>query len=148
MVIQASIGAGSSYFNYKGAHSIVLMAVSDVHYRLVIYSEVKKKRTREMNFIFIKFRCILVDIGDSGRHSDGGVLSNSDFGQALVNDSLFIPDPCPLTGTTQPKLPYVIAADKAFPLRMNMVRPYPGKKFPGILNITYSNTPFTCWLFH
>ena len=41
-----------------------------------------------MNFMFIKFRFILVDIGDSGRHSDGGVLSNSDFGQALVNGSL------------------------------------------------------------
>ena len=40
-----------------------------------------------MNFMFIKFRFILVDIGDSGCHSDGGVLFNSDFGQALVNDS-------------------------------------------------------------
>ena len=62
-----------------------------------------------------------MDIGDYGCHSDGGVLSNSDFGQALVNDSLFIPDPCPLTGTTQLKLPYVIVADKAFSLRINMV---------------------------
>ena len=62
-----------------------------------------------------------MDIGDSGCHSDRRVLSNSDFGQALVNNSLFIPDPCLLTGTTQPKLPYVIVADEAFPLRMNMV---------------------------
>ena len=63
------------------------------------------KRAREMNFMFIKFRFILVDIGNSGRHSYGGVLSNSDFGQALVNDSLFIPDPSPLTGTMQPLWP-------------------------------------------
>ena len=47
--------------------------------------------------MFIKFRFILVDIGDSGLHSGGGLLSNSDFGQALLNHSLFIPDPCPLT---------------------------------------------------
>ena len=42
-----------------------------------------------MNFMLIKFRFILVDIGDSELNSDRGVLSNSDFGQALVNDSLY-----------------------------------------------------------
>ena len=37
-------------------------------------------------FIFIILlysRFILVDVGDSGHHSDGGVLANSSFGQAL-----------------------------------------------------------------
>ena len=60
---------------------------------------------------------------------------------------LFIPDPCPLTGTTLSKLPYVIVADKAFLLRMNIVRPYPGKKLPGIANIIYLNMLFTYWYF-
>ena len=100
-----------------------------------------------MNFTFIKFRFILVDIGDSGCHSGGGVLSNSDFGQALVNDSLFIPDSCPLTGTMQPKLPYVIVTDETFSLMMNMVRPYPGKKLPGLSNIIYLNMLFTSGYF-
>ena len=60
-------------------------------------------------------------IGDSGCHSDEGVLSISDFSQPLVDDYLFIPDPCLLTGTTKLKLPIVIIADADFPLRMNMV---------------------------
>ena len=45
-------------------------------------------------------RFILVDIGDVGRHSDGGggVLSNSSFGQALEEHSLSIPDASPIPG--------------------------------------------------
>ena len=34
----------------------------------------------------------LIDIGNYGRHSDGGVISNSAFGQAMENGALGIPD--------------------------------------------------------
>ena len=37
--------------------------------------------------------------GDAGRHSDGGVLSNSEFGQALDEELLSIPDDQPLLNT-------------------------------------------------
>ena len=76
-----------------------------------------------------------MDLGDAGRHSDGGVLSNSEFGLALEDGSLSFPGPCPLPGTTEPNLPYIIVGDAAFPLRMNMLRPYPGKNLPGIVII-------------
>ena len=90
MVIQAPANAGSTYFNYKDTHSIVLLAVCDAHYRFT-----------------------LVDIGDSGRHSDGGVLA---FWQALENEELSFSS-C-----------RVIMGDEAFPLKnTSMMRPYPGK---------------------
>jgi hypothetical protein len=107
VVIQAPSRSGSSFFNYKGTHSIVLMAVCDAHYRF-----------------------LLVDVGDSGRHSDGGVLSNSDFGKALLDGKIAFPGDCALPGTSQPTLPHAIVGDEAFPLRLNMLRPYPGRNLP------------------
>ena len=79
--------------------------------------------------------------GEAGRHSDGGILANSEFGNALEDGSLNIPDPCPLPGTTQPSLPHVIVADEAFPLKMYMLCPYPGRQLPGndtvVFNLIY-----------
>ena len=77
------------------------------------------------------YRFTLLDIGDNGRQSDGGVFTNSIFGQAVEDHSLLLPAPCPLPGTTQPELPFVLVADEAFPLKTNMLRPYPGRFIPG-----------------
>ena len=41
---------------------------------------------------------ILIDVGDTGSHSDGGVLANSSFGQALEESLLQFPEPCGLPG--------------------------------------------------
>ena len=103
IVIQAPAGGGSMYYNYKGSHSIVLMAVCDAHYRFT-----------------------LVDIGNTGRHSDGGVFSNSSFGQAIESSSLAIPPPRALPGTST-EAPFVFVGDEAFPLRKDLLRPYPGR---------------------
>ena len=54
----------------------------------------------------------LLDIGNYGRHSDGGVFANSAFGQAIEQGSLSLPNPEPLTGQRSP-VPYFLA----FPLK-------------------------------
>ena len=52
IVMQAPARSGTSFFNYKKTHSIVLLAVCNADYLF-----------------------ILVDVGDSGRNSDGGVFN-------------------------------------------------------------------------
>ena len=104
IVIQAPHNSGSAFYNYKGTHSIVLLAVSDARYRFLV-----------------------IDVGDAGRHSDGGVLSNSLFGKALETNSLSLPSPKPLPGFSSSSVPYAIVGDAAFPLKPNLMRPYPGR---------------------
>ena len=67
--------------------------------------------------------------------NDAGVFSNSAFGRALEEGTFSLPTSRPLPGTTQPSIPYVIVGDKAFPLKENMLRPYPGRYLTGIFNI-------------
>ncbi|KAJ8351988.1 hypothetical protein SKAU_G00234640 [Synaphobranchus kaupii] len=109
VVIQAPPSSGSQYFNYKGAFSIVLLAVVDAHYRFT-----------------------LVDVGAYGRSSDGGTLASSAFGTALRLGNLDLPEDRPLPGADHlgPQ-PHVFLADEAFPLRRNLLRPYPGQHLGG-----------------
>ena len=95
IMIQAPHNCGSEYFNYKGTHSIVLMAVCDSNYCFT-----------------------LLDIGNYGCHSNGGVLANSKFGQAMEKGSLHLPDP---DFISENLLPYYFIGDAAFPLKTYML---------------------------
>lgn len=106
VAIQAPKKSGSTFYNYKNFHSMVLMAACDANY----------------NFTW-------VDIGAAGRESDGGVFSNSDFGKYLELSSLNFPHPQPLNGTNI-AVPFCFVGDEAFPLLPNLMRPYPGKSLP------------------
>jgi hypothetical protein len=107
IVMQAPSNSGSYYFNYKGTHSIVLMALVDADYK----------------FLFI-------DVGCNGRISDGGVFGNSKLSGALEENAWEIPPPKALSGR-QKDTPYVIVADDAFPIRCNIMKPYPFKGLSG-----------------
>ena len=99
IIIKQPKNSGSFYFNYKGTFSIVLLALVDADYKF-----------------------IYVDVGCNGRISDGGVYRNSSLSQAIDNNLLNLPPPRMLDAGT--KLPYVMVADDAFPLRENIMKPY------------------------
>ena len=65
VVMQAPHNSGSAYFNYKKKHSIVLLPVCNTKYEFT-----------------------MVDIGDSGRQSDGSVYNNSHLGFTIGNNTL------------------------------------------------------------
>lgn len=93
---------GSLYYNYKLYHSIVLMAVVDVNYR---------------------FR--MIDVGSSGKNSDGGILEHSNFGKLLYGDKMDLPDSKPLDDTDNHHMPFVFVGDEAFRLSQHLMKPYP-----------------------
>ncbi|KAK5648031.1 hypothetical protein RI129_002923 [Pyrocoelia pectoralis] len=88
---------GSYYYNYKGEHIIVLLAMSDAHYRFIYFN-----------------------LGINGRVSDGGVYQASYLPRAIEKNELHFPNPEALPGRNT-KVPYVIVADDAFPLSKHLL---------------------------
>jgi hypothetical protein len=100
IMIQRPENTVAEFYNYKGYHSIVLMAIVDGNY----------------NFIY-------VSIGCQGRISDGGVFRNTEFSRKLDNGTLNLPSDEHLPGRRKP-IPYVLLADDAFPLTCHIMKPF------------------------
>ena len=92
ITLQYLVTGDSNFYNYKGTFSIILLAVCEAQYCFT-----------------------LLDIGDIGRQSDGGVLA--------------LPCPKPLPGQSS-SVPYYFVGDSAFPLKTYMLRPFPGRFLP------------------
>lgn len=103
--INKPIDSGSYYYNYKGFYSVVLFAVVNANYE------------------FIYVHC-----GSNGRVSDGGILQDTDFGDLLDERKLNIPSPSSFPTYRNICLPFVFIGDEAFPLKENLMKPYPGKQ--------------------
>lgn len=102
IVIQAPPNTGSLYFSYKKSFSVVLLALISANYKF-----------------------IAIDVGSYGKNSDGAIFSSSTLGRLLRTKQLQIPSDKALPGTNI-VLPHVIVGDEAFPLSINLMRPYPG----------------------
>ncbi|XP_063960239.1 putative nuclease HARBI1 [Lytechinus pictus] len=101
IAVKCPTNAGSVYYNYKGYHSVVLLALVDAEYRF-----------------------LYVDVGSNGSWSDGGIFSECELRKALEDDTAGIPPPSPLPNDDEP-IPFSIVADDAFPLRSWLMKPYP-----------------------
>ena len=103
IAIRCPPNGGSRYYNYKGFHSIVLMAVADADYK----------------FLFC-------DVGATGCSSDGGIFSATTLREALEKNTIGLPAPEPLPGDDK-SIPFFLVGDDAFPLREWMMKPFPSR---------------------
>ena len=72
---------------------------------------------------------ISIDVGDYGSNADVAVFRKSVFGQRFLDNDMDIPPPKTIPNAEHlESLPYVIVADEAFPLKSNIMRPYPKVK--------------------
>lgn len=96
---------GSVYRNYKGRDSIVLLGLVDAEYKF-----------------------LYVDVGKNGRMHDASLFRESSLATQLHSGTLNLPLPTHLLGYDT-QLPYVIIADDAFLLKVNIMKPYPDRDF-------------------
>uniref|UniRef100_A0A8C6SIV0 DDE Tnp4 domain-containing protein n=1 Tax=Neogobius melanostomus TaxID=47308 RepID=A0A8C6SIV0_9GOBI len=102
VTIHATPRSGSLFFNYKKTFSVILMALVDAQYR---------------------FR--VIQVGDYGRTSDGGIYARSALGRGMEQQTLQVPSDAPLPGAARlGNVPFVIVGDAAFPLKTYLMRPY------------------------
>ena len=93
--------SGSTYHNYEGFFSIVLMALVDADYKF-----------------------IWVDVGPDGAASEAQIYNQCELKEVLQNKTIGFPDPEPLPGDDI-HIPYFFVADNAFQLRTDMMKPFP-----------------------
>lgn len=98
--LQAPPNSGSTFYNYKGTHSTILLAVSDA-------------------------RCLFtfVDIGGQGCQFVSTIFGDTQIMWGFRRGLLHIPPAKRIEGSEE-EFPYVLVADDAFPLIPFMMKPY------------------------
>ena len=96
--------SGTCYNNYKGFCSIILLAICDSNYCLMLF-----------------------DLDQYESSNDCDVLAYSAMGEMMENDKLGTPAPSKLRSCSFDPLPYFFVVDEIFPLKTWLMRPLPGK---------------------
>ena len=104
VAIDCPKNGGSNYYNYKGFHTLVLMAIYDAKYCFT-----------------------LVNIGGYRRDNDASIFSQSEMGMAFDSGEMELPEAEVVDKHT---LPYVIVSDAIFPLKPWLMKPFPGCNLP------------------
>uniref|UniRef100_A0A1A7WNN8 DDE Tnp4 domain-containing protein n=1 Tax=Iconisemion striatum TaxID=60296 RepID=A0A1A7WNN8_9TELE len=97
--IQPPANSGSMFYNYKSRFSVILMAVVDANYK-----------------------CVYASAGTS----DAGVFAHSDLREAMDTGTLNVPPDATLPGTDA-TMPFMLIGDEAYPLRPDLMKPYPSR---------------------
>lgn len=92
-----------------------------------------------MAIVDADYNFLYANIGCQGRISDGGVFRNTSFFKKLEENDLILPPEKYLNGREK-SVPYVFVADEAFPLTVNILKPYPGSHEKGSIKRTYIHT--------
>ena len=110
--IQKYPNSGSTNYNYKDYHSIILLGCCDADGYFT-----------------------MIDTGFAGRNSDGGAFRVSRISQLLGNNANF-PDRAILRNDdTEDAFPYYFVCDNAFPLQKNLMRPFPERNVTNIKRV-------------
>ena len=97
IAIKCPNNGGSIFYNYKGFHSLILMAMVDVDY--------------------------VVDVGRNGSAEDAQVFSNSELRVCIEGDTVAFPVDYSLPDDDRP-MPYFVVADDASSTRTWLMKPY------------------------
>ena len=100
ILINPPTNSGSYYYNYKGTHSIILLAMVNAN----------------LEFTY-------ADVGINGRASDSAAWDVSNLKSGIENNFLNIPTPATLPNSNK-IAPYCILGDDAFPLKPYMMKPF------------------------
>ena len=95
--------SGDLYYNYKGWHSIVMMAMVDANY---------------------VFRWC--SVGHPGKSSDAGIFNRSSLKTALQRNTMHLPAADPMPHDDR-DVDYFIVGDDAFPLHPWLMKKYPNR---------------------
>ena len=72
-----------------------------------------------------QYKFTYIDVGEYGSNCGSNVFRNSNLGTRFMQGDLDIPPKALPNFPNMGELPHCIVGDEAFPLRMDLMRPYP-----------------------